>query len=167
METVESGNDFRIVVRRYGPTVHLTPSGELDLTAEAAFTGVLTSLAGDVAVIACDLRHVPFVDVVGMHCVLDFQQRAHARGARVVFYDWQPQPRRLLGLLGDFHLVDGADWLDLLQQGEDLIRALPQRTEAARARGASSARRRTPRAAGGRGSGTASGVPPSPLPRAR
>ncbi|MFF8610457.1 STAS domain-containing protein [Streptomyces sp. NPDC015346] len=166
METVDSGSGFRIVVRRYGPSVHLTPSGELDMTAEAAFRSVLGSLGDRVAVVACDLGRVSFADVVGMHCVRDFQRRAHARGATVFFYDWQPQPRRLLGLLGDRHLLDGTVWFDRARQGEGLIRTLRRHAEAGRLLGASSARPRTPRADVARGSATGYGVRSRPLPRA-
>ncbi|MFF8275984.1 STAS domain-containing protein [Streptomyces lateritius] len=166
METVDSGNGFRIVVRRYGPSVHLTPSGELDMSAEAAFASVLWSLGDGVAVVACDLSQVPFVDVVGMRCVREFQRRAVARGATVVFYDWQPQPRRLLGLLGDPHLVNGTAWFDRLRHGEGLIRSLRKHAQAGRALGAATARRRAPRADTGRRSATVYGIHSYPLPRA-
>ncbi|MGW0390663.1 STAS domain-containing protein [Streptomyces sp. NPDC003042] len=96
MEPVES--DFRIMMRRYGPTVHLTLTGELDLEARPAFARVRGALTEGVAVVACDMHHVPFMDVTGLNCLLSLGEHAQSRGMTLLVYNWQQQPLHLLDL---------------------------------------------------------------------
>ncbi|MFJ9551747.1 hypothetical protein [Streptomyces erythrochromogenes] len=37
-------SDFHIMIRRYGPTLLLTPAGELDIDSDSAFAPVWTAL---------------------------------------------------------------------------------------------------------------------------
>ncbi|MGW7312899.1 STAS domain-containing protein [Streptomyces sp. NPDC054854] len=90
--------DFRMMTRRYGPTVHLTPAGELDMEATAAFDEVLPDLEG-AAVVACDMGHLTFMDVMGLHALIAFVHRLGARGIAFFAYDWQPEPLRLMDLV--------------------------------------------------------------------
>ncbi|MFG2712096.1 STAS domain-containing protein [Streptomyces goshikiensis] len=91
-----------MTMTRYGATAHLSPTGELDLAARAALDQVRGALDG-VAVAACDMRHLTFLDVVGLHALIDFAHRLDDGGIAFFTYNWQPQPHRLL------NLVDGLD----------------------------------------------------------
>lgn len=51
--------DFRVMPRRYGPTVHLAPAGELDLETRAALDELYISADGP-TIVACDMRHLTF-----------------------------------------------------------------------------------------------------------
>ncbi|MET9324847.1 STAS domain-containing protein [Streptomyces sp. NPDC003038] len=95
--------DFRMMMRRYGPTVHLTPAGELDLDSRSALDEVQAALDGGVAVVACDMRHLTFLDVVGLRGLIDFVRRLDTRGIAFFAYNWQPQPRRLVDLIDGLH----------------------------------------------------------------
>ncbi|MFJ6793162.1 STAS domain-containing protein [Streptomyces sp. NPDC091268] len=97
MDPAETGS-LRIAVRCYGPTVHALLEAELDLAARPALARVSALLPEDVSVVACDLHHVSFMDVSGLHFVLDLYRRGRDRGAAVLFYNWQTQPAQLLGL---------------------------------------------------------------------
>ncbi|MGW0748452.1 STAS domain-containing protein [Streptomyces sp. NPDC002587] len=97
MDPVDSGS-FRITMRRYGPSVHLLLAGEVDHEAEPAMTEMCAGLPEDVVAVACDLHHVSYMDVAGLHCVLTLQRHCRLHGVTVLVYNWQPQPLRLLHL---------------------------------------------------------------------
>ncbi|MCX5174519.1 STAS domain-containing protein [Streptomyces virginiae] len=90
--------DFQLMMKRYGPTVHLTPTGELDLETRTALDEVQTRLEG-VAAVACDMRHLTFMDVTGLDGLTAFARRLGARGIAFFAYNWQPQPRHLMDLV--------------------------------------------------------------------
>ncbi|MGW7317746.1 STAS domain-containing protein [Streptomyces sp. NPDC054865] len=90
--------DFRIRSRRYGPTVHLTPMGELDVETRAALDEVLPDLEG-VAVVAADMGQLTFMDITGLHALTAFARHLDTRGISFFAYDWQPQPLRLMDLI--------------------------------------------------------------------
>ncbi|MCZ4120999.1 STAS domain-containing protein [Streptomyces sp. H39-S7] len=94
-----AGGPLQITLRRYGPTLHLTLAGELDIDAEPAIAQVMSTLPADVAVIACDLHHIAFMDVVGVRCVRELKRSAEQRGLAALVYNWRPQPLQLLNLL--------------------------------------------------------------------
>ncbi|MFC9583455.1 STAS domain-containing protein [Streptomyces yangpuensis] len=96
--------DFRMSMRRYGPTVHLTPAGELDLHTRSALEETQAALDDGVAVVACDMRLLSFVDVTGLHGLLEFARRLDGRGIAFFAYDWQPQALRLLDLVDGLYL---------------------------------------------------------------
>ncbi|MFJ6797650.1 STAS domain-containing protein [Streptomyces sp. NPDC091268] len=95
MDPIESGS-LRIAMRRYGPTVHLILAGEVDQEAGAAVDRVWAGIPQDVAVVACDLHHVSFMDAAGLHHLLALQRWGRGRGVTVLVYNWQSQPQRLL-----------------------------------------------------------------------
>ncbi|MGW7030483.1 STAS domain-containing protein [Streptomyces xanthophaeus] len=94
--------DFQMMKRRYGPTVHLTPTGELDLDTRAALLEVLTDLDG-VTAVACDMRHLTFMDVTGLLGLTACAHRLATRGIALVAYNWQPQPLRLMNLIDSLY----------------------------------------------------------------
>ncbi|GLX17127.1 MULTISPECIES: STAS domain-containing protein [Streptomyces] len=89
---------FRITLRRYGPTAHLTPTGELDLEAGPAFERLQEDLDG-VEVVACDMGHVTFMDMAGLNCLLGLGGYAESHGIALFVYNWRRQPSRLLELV--------------------------------------------------------------------
>ncbi|MEU3459261.1 STAS domain-containing protein [Streptomyces sp. NPDC006733] len=104
-----AGGPLQITLRRYGPTLHLTLAGELDIEAEPAVAQVMATLPADVTVIACDLHHISFMDVVGVRCVLGLKRSAEARGLAALVYNWQPQPLQLLTLMDGLDRTDDAE----------------------------------------------------------
>ncbi|MFF5705258.1 STAS domain-containing protein [Streptomyces sp. NPDC012794] len=90
---------FRVTVRRHGPTVHLTLAGELDMDTWPALQETVAGLEDDTpAVVACDMRGLDFLDITGLHGLLELARRLHDHGIAFFAYDWQQQPRLLLDL---------------------------------------------------------------------
>ncbi|MDF9810822.1 STAS domain-containing protein [Streptomyces sp. SPB162] len=140
-----AGGPLQITLRRYGPTLHLTLAGELDIEAEPAFAQIMATLPAGIAVIACDLYHVHFMDVVGVRCILALKRSAEQRGLAALVCNWQSQPLQLLNLLGGLErdydvelrslqalLRDHADaqralGIDSARRGAALVGSEPQR----------------------------------------
>ncbi|MFJ6782857.1 STAS domain-containing protein [Streptomyces yangpuensis] len=135
---------FRLRTRRYGPTVHLTPAGELDLATRSVLDEVPAALEG-VDVVACDMRDLTFLDVAGLHGLLDFAHCLNARGIAFFAYNWRPQPRRLLDLTDDLypHTDRGGRPTRLLRRLQDFATAA-RTAGAARARDDASRRTAVP-----------------------
>ncbi|MGP3690965.1 STAS domain-containing protein [Streptomyces sp. IBSNAI002] len=93
--------DFHIMIRRYGPTVHCSPVGELDLDTRPALERLWALPDGQVSVVVCDMRGLTFMDVTGLHRLLDMAAHIHGRGIDFFAYNWQRQPLRLLDLIDD------------------------------------------------------------------
>ncbi|MFE2586011.1 STAS domain-containing protein [Streptomyces sp. NPDC059378] len=91
--------DFRTVMRRYGPTVHLTLAGELDVDTRSALDEAQASLCDGVVVVVCNMRSLSFIDVTGLRALLEFARRLDGRAIAFFAYNWQPQPRRLMDLI--------------------------------------------------------------------
>ncbi|MET9700846.1 STAS domain-containing protein [Streptomyces sp. NPDC006529] len=129
--------DFHMTMRRYGPTVHLVPAGELDLETRAALDEAEAALDG-VELVACDMGELSFLDVAGLHGLLGFVHRLDGRSIAFFTYDWQPQPLRLLDLIDSLHPSPG-DHGSRGAPTEPLRRSLAESAAAARARGAARA----------------------------
>lgn len=99
--------DFGITVRRYGPTVHVALAGELDLDTRSALDDVQAAFDEDIDVLCCDMQHLTFMNVTGLHRLVDLARRADQRGIAVFAYNWQRQPRRLLDLTDSLNPSDG------------------------------------------------------------
>ncbi|MFC8269452.1 hypothetical protein ACFUIZ_27595 [Streptomyces cinereoruber] len=91
--------DFQVSIQRYGPTVHLTPMGELDWDTGPALDDVSAALGDGVAVVVCGMRRLSFVDVTGVHRLLDLTHLIESRSIAFYAYNWQHQPQRLLDLI--------------------------------------------------------------------
>ncbi|MCB5163984.1 STAS domain-containing protein [Streptomyces bambusae] len=100
--TPPAAPEFRTGIRRYGPTAHLTPAGELGTDPGSVLAEVSAALDG-VDVVACDMRDLTSLDLMGLHRLLDFVRGLDARGITVFAYNWQPQPRRLLSLVEELY----------------------------------------------------------------
>ncbi|MCY0931488.1 hypothetical protein OTB20_35960 [Streptomyces sp. H27-H1] len=94
-------SDFHIAIRRYGPTLHLTPAGELDMDSGPAMARVWTALDDQVAVVACDMRSLTFIDATGLHRLLGLAAYVDGRSIAFFAYNWQRQPLWLLDLIDD------------------------------------------------------------------
>ncbi|MET9852484.1 STAS domain-containing protein [Streptomyces sp. NPDC006450] len=92
---------FHIGTTRKGSTLALVPAGDLDLDSCPAFDQVEQMADQGTTVVACSMERVPFMDLNGLHCLLALAHRLETRGTRLIVYAWQPQPRRLLGLVDD------------------------------------------------------------------
>lgn len=98
---------FRMRTGHYGPTLHLAPAGALDMDTRSALDEIRAAPDG-VDEVACDMRDLAFLDLAGLHALLDLAHRLDARGIAFFAYDWQPQPRRLLDLVDELYPPDGA-----------------------------------------------------------
>ncbi|MGW0390499.1 STAS domain-containing protein [Streptomyces sp. NPDC003042] len=135
------GCDFHISIRRYGPTLHLTPAGELDFEAEPAFDPIREALADYTTVVACDMRHVTFMDVTGLNCLLALGHHAETRGTILFVYNWRRQPLRLLELVDDLDRKEsGLPAYSCSAVCSVLRRALGERAETDRALGVGTVR---------------------------
>ncbi|MET9568696.1 STAS domain-containing protein [Streptomyces virginiae] len=102
-------SDFEIHIRRYGATVVVTPVGELDADCGQALNAVHEALHQDVAAVAFDMRCLSFLDVVGLRTLLDLARDTRSRGVALFAYNWQHQPRQLLGFTDDLIQPDDQD----------------------------------------------------------
>ncbi|WSP94394.1 STAS domain-containing protein [Streptomyces sp. NBC_01233] len=113
--------------------MHVTPVGELDVDSGRALNDVRAALGRGVAVVACDMRRLSFLDVAGLHHLLGLARDTHSRGVAFFTYNWQAQPRQLLDRTDELARPDG--------QGRHtaptrpLRRTLRQAAESARAAG--------------------------------
>ncbi|MGW2586351.1 STAS domain-containing protein [Streptomyces virginiae] len=138
---------FHMMMRRYGPTAHLTPAGELDLAGRLALDEVQAGLDSGVAVVACDMRHLTFLDVSGLNALIGFVRRLDARGIAFFAYNWQPQPRRLMNLIDGLYPPAGRNRQPRREPTRLLRRSLQDSVTAPRATGAAPAREATRRPA--------------------
>ncbi|MGW7435331.1 STAS domain-containing protein [Streptomyces sp. NPDC054849] len=133
--------DFRIVTRRFGPTAHVSLVGELDLDTRSALQDVRAALDENVIVVVFDMSRLTFLDVTGLHALLDLDLDLdrNLRGPGVTFfaYGWQAQPLRLLDLIDTVVPVRKSG----PQPTAPLRRALRDAAESQRAAGAEAARR--------------------------
>ncbi|MFI1660439.1 STAS domain-containing protein [Streptomyces sp. NPDC020472] len=151
---------FEIRTRHFGQTVHLTLAGELDMDTRPALDEVQTPLEG-VDLVACDMARLSFLDVAGLHGLLDFAYSLDKRGITFFAYNWQPQPRRLLDLLDDRYPPDDPDRPALL------LRHLRDAADAARSAGAAEASRNLSGSSRPRGHATEPGCEESPYRKSR
>ncbi|WP_327381762.1 MULTISPECIES: STAS domain-containing protein [unclassified Streptomyces] len=102
-------SDFEIHIRRSGATLHVTPVGELDVDCDQALKNVRMALAQGVAVAACDMRRLTFLDLAGLHYLLGLARDAHSRGVAFFAYNWQHQPQQILDRTDHLARTDGRD----------------------------------------------------------
>ncbi|MGW7333606.1 STAS domain-containing protein, partial [Streptomyces sp. NPDC054840] len=130
-------SDCDIHIRRYGATLVVTPVGDLDADSVRALDAVRATLDQDVAAVACDMRRLSFLDVVGLHHLLDLARDTRSRGVAFFAYHWQAQPQQLLGFTDELLQGDGQD--RRTAPARLLRRTLREAAESARATGAARA----------------------------
>jgi anti-anti-sigma factor len=81
-------------------SVRIAMVGELDLAAAAGAARVIRRAQGDAAEIICDLGDLSFIDVCGLHVLLDASAYARRTGARLSFAHLPACIDRPLELLG-------------------------------------------------------------------
>ncbi|MCF3179956.1 anti-sigma factor antagonist [Streptomyces polychromogenes] len=116
--------------RRYGPTVHLTPVGQLNESTRGALDEVQAAVK-DVDVVACDMQELTLLDVTGLNALVDFARRLNENGIAFFVYNWQSQPRGLLDLVDEQY--------PQAERPTRLLRRLQDFAAAARAAGAAKA----------------------------
>ncbi|RSS46504.1 STAS domain-containing protein [Streptomyces sp. WAC07061] len=116
--------------RRYGPTVHLTPVGQLNENTRWALDEVRAALDG-VDVVACDMQELTLLDLTGMDALIDLARRLNESGTAFFAYNWQPQPRGFLDLVDQQY--------SQTERPTRLLRRLQDFTTAARTAGAAKA----------------------------
>ncbi|MBP2034840.1 anti-anti-sigma regulatory factor [Streptomyces avidinii] len=115
----------------------VTPVGELDAASGWALAAVHTALDHDVAAVACDMRRLSFLDVVGLHHLLGLARYTGSQGVALFAYNWQRQPQQLLDFTDELLLDSAQD--SRAAPTRLLRRTLREATEAARATGAARA----------------------------
>ncbi|MFB6477419.1 STAS domain-containing protein [Streptomyces virginiae] len=128
--------DFRVVTRHFGPTVHLAPEGELDLDSRPVLEKAVTALDEDIVVVVCDMHRLRFLDVTGLHALVDLALRLDARGVALFAFGWQAQPQRLLDIVDSLYPERNSS----LEPTALLRRTLRDAAAAQRAAGAEAAR---------------------------
>ncbi|NXY93228.1 STAS domain-containing protein [Streptomyces sp. BR123] len=79
--------EFGITVRRYGPAVHVTLAGELDLDSRSALDDLHAACGEGIDVLLCDMCHLTFMDVTGLHRLIDLARSADERGITFFAYN--------------------------------------------------------------------------------
>jgi anti-anti-sigma factor len=74
--------------------------GELDIATVGRARGVLRRAQDDAEEVICDLGDVSFIDVFGLHLLLDASAHARNTGARLILVHSPPFIHRVLGALG-------------------------------------------------------------------
>ena len=75
-------------------------SGELDLASADRARGMLAAAPADSRSVVCDLSGLSFIDVRGLHVLLEAAAHARLTGGHLRFAHCPASLRRLLGLLG-------------------------------------------------------------------
>ncbi|WP_329113410.1 STAS domain-containing protein [Streptomyces sp. NBC_01353] len=131
-------------MEEYGCVMHLTLHGELDLEAETLLDHITRECGGGTTVIACDMRHITFMDVAGLERLLAFGHAVEARDVILFVYNWRRQPLRVLEL---FDVLNPGNALES-GPGEatrSLRRTLHERAGAGRERAVATESERGPR----------------------
>ncbi|HEX6696170.1 MAG TPA: STAS domain-containing protein [Solirubrobacteraceae bacterium] len=74
--------------------------GELDLAAASEARCALRRAQNDAMTVICDLGDVSFIDLRGLHAILDAAAHARCTGARLAISNPSPVCAGLLGVLG-------------------------------------------------------------------
>lgn len=74
--------------------------GELDLVAATEARGALRRAQNEAMAVICDLGDVSFIDLHGLHAILDAAAHARCTGARLAIANPSPVCAGLLGVLG-------------------------------------------------------------------
>jgi anti-anti-sigma factor len=81
-------------------SIRVAMVGELDLATAARAGRAIRRAQGDAAEVICDLADLSFVDVCGLHVLLDASGYARRTGARLIFVGLPASIRRHLAMLG-------------------------------------------------------------------
>jgi anti-anti-sigma factor len=94
--------------RRAGPPggAQIVMTGELDVASAARARAAIARAQADSAAVVCDLRGLSFIDVRGVHVLLDAAADARCNGGRLTVAHPPATLLRLLGLLGLEHALE-------------------------------------------------------------
>lgn len=109
-------NQFRVDVRKDGPSAVVTVSGELDLASGPELETELDRLCGpETQLVVVDLRQLAFMDSTGLSIIVRAHQRLAGEGCEMSLVKGSQQVQRLLDLTGV------ADRLRLVDTPEELL----------------------------------------------
>ena len=81
-------------------SAHLLMVGELDLAVAMEARDTLRRAQNEAMTVICDLGDVSFIDLRGLHVILDAAAHARCTGARLVISNLSPVCTELFGVLG-------------------------------------------------------------------
>ncbi len=92
---------FRVEVGPDGPSVRVSPMGELDVATAGHFADRLRKIVGEgCRDVLVDLRGLTFMDCAGFGTILAWDRRATADAALFTIIDGPPAVQRVFDLLG-------------------------------------------------------------------
>jgi len=95
-----------LIVVEVPPESLVTAAGELDLATAPALTAALRGLASSGGLVTIDLRAVTFLDVAGLHALLEAQRVVRRKDRRLRILGPSGEAARVLDLTGT-ELVTG------------------------------------------------------------
>ncbi|WP_411104693.1 STAS domain-containing protein [Streptomyces sp. cmx-4-9] len=117
---------FTVTVVPVDDAVLVTPAGPMDDSSGPELRRAL-DLLGQSATVVVDLGAVPFMDLAGLHFLLDLRSHCEDRGGALHTHAWQRQPRRLIASTAEVRLTAEPGTLrDRLRNRVALSRLLAQ-----------------------------------------
>ena len=83
------------LLERRADTVVVVVFGEIDLSCSDRLNARLREMIGSARLLILDLSDVSFMDVSGLHCVLDAHHASHAAGVEFALVPGPPTVQRL------------------------------------------------------------------------
>lgn len=96
---------FRTELERNGATIVVVASGEIDLSSVDRLNAHLTGLLCSSTRIVLDLRQVDFLDLMGLHCMLDIDRASRDAGVEFVLVPGPEHVQRLFRVTRTEHLL--------------------------------------------------------------
>jgi anti-sigma B factor antagonist len=100
---------FSVDVRDEPDATVLTVSGELDMASSPMLAQALHQFDSTQRSVILDLAGLEFIDVTGLHLLLEARERARRAGVELTVINASRGVRRLLKLTGTTKLLDGHD----------------------------------------------------------
>ncbi|MCX4539382.1 STAS domain-containing protein [Streptomyces sp. NBC_01565] len=98
-------SSFETTVVHLDQAFLITPVGDIDLQVEEDLALLLKTLPPRARVVL-DMAGVPFMDLLGLHFVLDLRERGRRLGAPLLIVGMRSEPQRLLALATELGILD-------------------------------------------------------------
>jgi anti-sigma B factor antagonist len=102
-------SNLSVDVRDEPDAMVLTVSGELDMASSPRLAGALDRLDSIQRPLILDLAGLEFIDVTGLHVLLQARERAERTGVEFTLVNASRGVQRLLKLTGTTELLDGQE----------------------------------------------------------
>jgi anti-sigma B factor antagonist len=102
-------SNLSVDVRDEPDAMVLTVSGELDMASSPSLAEALHRLDSAQRALVLDLAGLEFIDVTGLHVLLEARQRAGRTGVEFTVVNASQGVERLLQLTGTTELLDGQE----------------------------------------------------------